>query len=302
MSVKVYPIASTNVKYYIADHMAMNKNLIKEKTIFNNGFSVKALATPDLSVNVSSGECRIQGKYLSSSVTTNIPISANTDSYNRYDLIVVDVTGEGSIKVIKGTPNSNPTIPSASSNQIILAQVLVGSGVSSIQSSNITDLRNTNNQYFMESLDKSIHNLETKTTIIENKLAIKREFTGSGAVKKIIIEDNKDSRIKRQYLKCSLTATEWKTAWQNLTAGTNNNNGGLWVGFYDSVNVNNVIDASLNISNINKWMWLNKGSSKLGIAAIGGINSSGCYVFLENKFPEETTLGIDFTVCITEKY
>ena len=302
MAIKVYPIANASVKYYTTDHVAMNNNLIKEKTIFNNSFNVSALATPDLSVNVSSGECRIQGKYLSSSTTTNVLISANTDSYNRYDLIVVDVSGEGSIKVIKGTPSSNPTIPSASNNQIILAQVLVGSGVSSIQSSNITDLRSTNNQYFMESLDKSIHNLETKTTSIENKLAIKREFTGSGAVKKIIIEDNKDSRIKRQYLKCSLTATEWKTAWQNLTAGTNNNNGGLWVGFYDSVNVNNVIDASLNISNINKWMWLNKGSSKLGIAAIGGINSSGCYVFLENKFPEETTLGIDFTVCITEKY
>ena len=302
MAIKVYPVASTNVKYYTTDHISMNNNLIKEKTIFNNGFIVSALTTPDLSVNVSSGECRIQGKYLSSSTTTNVLISANTDSYNRYDLIVVDVSGEGSIKVIKGTPSSNPTIPSASNNQIILAQVLVGSGVSSIQSSNITDLRSTNNQYFMESLDKSIHNLETKTTSIENKLAIKREFTGSGAVKKIIIEDNKDSKIKRQYLKCSLTATEWKTAWQNLTAGTNNNNGGLWVGFYDSVNVNNVIDASLNISNINKWMWLNKGSSKLGIAAIGGINSSGCYVFLENKFPDEATIGIDFTVCITEKY
>ena len=302
MAIKVYPVASTNVKYYTTDHISMNNNLIKEKTIFNNGFIVSALTTPDLSVNVSSGECRIQGKYLSSSTTTNVLISANTDSYNRYDLIVVDVSGEGSIKVIKGTPSSNPTIPSASNNQIILAQVLVGSGVSSIQSSNITDLRSTNNQYFMESLDKSIHNLETKTTSIENKLAIKREFTGSGAVKKIIIEDNKDSRIKRQYLKCSLTATEWKTAWQNLTAGTNNNNGGLWVGFYDSVNVNNVIDASLNISNINKWMWLNKGSSKLGTTGIGAINSGGCYVFLENKFPEETTLGIDFTVCITEKY
>ena len=302
MAIKVYPVASTNVKYYTTDHISMNNNLIKEKTIFNNGFIVSALTTPDLSVNVSSGECRIQGKYLSSSTTTNVLISANTDSYNRYDLIVVDVSGEGSIKVIKGTPSSNPTIPSASNNQIILAKVLVGSGVSSIQSSNITDLRSTNNQYFMESLDKSIHDLETKTTIIENKLAIKREFTGSGAVKKIIIEDNKDSRIKRQYLKCSLTATEWKTAWQNLTAGTNNNNGGLWVGFYDSVNVNNVIDASLNITNINKWMWLNKGSSKLGIAAIGGINSSGCYVFLENKFPDEATIGIDFTVCITEKY
>ena len=302
MAIKVYPIANASVKYYTTDHVAMNNNLIKEKTIFNNGFNVSALATPDLSVNVSSGECRIQGKYLSSSTTTNVLISANTDSYNRYDLIVVDVSGEGSIKVIKGTPSSNPTIPSASNNQIILAQVLVGSGVSSIQSSNITDLRSTNNQYFMESLDKSIHNLETKTTSIENKLAIKREFTGSGAVKKIIIEDNKDSRIKRQYLKCSLTATEWKTAWQNLNAGTNNNNGGLWVGFYDSINVNNVIDASVNITNINKWMWLNKGSSKLGMTGIGGIGSSGCYVFLENKFPDETTIGINFTVCITEKY
>lgn len=302
MAIKVYPIANTNVKYYTTDHIAMSNNLIKEKTIFNNGFSVKALATPDLSVNVSSGECRIQGKYLSSSTTTNVLISANTDSYNRYDLIVVDVSGEGSIKVIKGTPSSNPTIPSASNNQIILAKILVGSGVSSIQSSNITDLRNTNNQYSMISLDKSIHDLETKTRILENKLATKREYTGSGAVKKIIIEDNKDSRIKRQYLKCSLTAAEWKTTWQNLTAGTDNNNGGLWVGFYDAINANNVIDASVNIINMNKWMWLSQGSSKLGTTGIGGINSSGCYVFLENKFPEETTIGIDFTVCITEKY
>lgn len=302
MSIKVYPVASTNVKYHTTDHISMNNNLIKEKTIFNNGFIVSALTTPDLSVNVSSGECRIQGKYLSSSITTNVLISANTDNYNRYDLIVVDISGEGSIKVIKGTPSSNPTIPSASNNQIILAKVLVGSGVSSIQSSNITDLRNTNNQYLMISLDKSIHDLETKTRTLENKLATKREFVGSGAVKKIIIEDNKDSRIKRQYLKCSLTAAEWKTTWQNLNTGTNDNNGALWIGFYDAINTNNLIDASISIINVNKWMWLNKGSSKLGITAIGGINSSGCFVFLENKFPDETTIGIDFTVCITEKY
>ena len=302
MAIKVYPIANASVKYYTTDHVAMNNNLIKEKTIFNNGFNVSALATPDLSINVSSGECRIQGKYLSSSTTTNVHISANTGSYNRYDLIVVDISDGGNIKAIQGAPSSNPTVPSATNSQIVLAKVLVGSGVSSIQSSNITDLRSTNNQYFMESLDKSIHNLETKTRIIEDKLATKRELTGSGAVKSVVIENNKDSRIKRQYLKCSLTAAEWEITWQNLNTGTNNNNGGLWVGFYDSVNVNNVIDASLNITNINKWMWLNKGSSKLGITAIGGIKSSGCYVFLENKFPEEATIGIDFTVCITEKY
>ena len=302
MAIKVYPIANASVKYYTTDHVAMNNNLIKEKTIFNNSFNVSALATPDLSVNVSSGECRIQGKYLSSSITTNVLISANTDSYNRYDLIVVDISDEGNIKAIQGTPSSNPTVPSASSNQIVLAQVLVGSGVSSIQSSNITDLRNTNNQYFMESLDKSIHALENRATDIENKLATRREFTGSGAVKSIIIENNRDSRIKRQYLKCSLTAAEWKTAWQNLNAGTNNHNGVLWVGFYDAIDTNNLIDASVNITNINKWMWLNKGSSKLGMTGIGGIGSSGCYVFLENKFPDETTIGIDFTVCITEKY
>ena len=55
MSIKVYPVASTNVKYYTTDHISMNNNLIKEKTIFNNGFIVSALTTPDLSVNVSSG-------------------------------------------------------------------------------------------------------------------------------------------------------------------------------------------------------------------------------------------------------
>ena len=302
MAIKVYPVASTNVKYYTTDHISMNNNLIKEKTIFNNGFIVSALTTPDLSVNVSSGECRIQGKYLSSSTTTNVLISANTDSYNRYDLIVVDVSGEGSIKVIKGTPSSNPTIPSASSNQIILAQVLVGSGVSSIQSSNITDLRSTNNQYSMISLDRSIHDLEAKTRIIEDKLATKREYTSSGIIKSIIIENNKQSRIKRQYYKCAMTAEEWKGAWQNINAGTNNYNGGLWIGFYDAVNVNNVIDASINITGLNKWVWLSPGACKIGFVGVGGINSNGCYAFIENKFPEENTVGIDFTVCITEKH
>ena len=38
MAIKVYPVASTNVKYYTTDHISMNNNLIKEKTIFNNGF------------------------------------------------------------------------------------------------------------------------------------------------------------------------------------------------------------------------------------------------------------------------
>ena len=72
MAIKVYPIANASVKYYTTDHVAMNNNLIKEKTIFNNGFNVSALATPNLSVNVSSGECRIQGKYLSLPIGYNL--------------------------------------------------------------------------------------------------------------------------------------------------------------------------------------------------------------------------------------
>ena len=31
MAIKVYPVASTNVKYYTTDHISMNNNLIKEK-------------------------------------------------------------------------------------------------------------------------------------------------------------------------------------------------------------------------------------------------------------------------------
>ena len=154
----------------------------------------------------------------------------------------------------------------------------------------------------MTSLDASIHALENKVSNLEENKSTRREYTGSGVVKSIIIETNKEAKIKRQYLKCSMTAEEWKGAWQNINAGTNNYNGGIWIPFYDAVNTSNVIDASINITGLNKWVWLSPGACKFGFVGLGGIGSGGCYAFIENKYPSESTIGVEFTVCIVEKY
>ena len=305
MTIKLFPYADSTgeIKYYTTDHIAINGKNLKEKTIYSNGLSVSAKASPNLSVNVASGQCSYNGKFLNSTTTVNVTISANTTNYNRYDLIVADLSSTGSIKVVTGSASSNPTIPTAGSNQIVLAKVLVGSNVSSIQANNITDLRfSTSGQYKVESLDTSIHQLENKVSDLEANKSTRREYSGSGVVKSITIETNKEAKIKRQYLKCSLTAAEWKSAWENLNAGSSNHNGGIWIPFYDAVNTSNVIDATINFIGLNKWVWLSPGSSKIGQYGIGGIGSGGCYAFIENKFPNETTIGIDFTICIAEKY
>lgn len=78
-------------------------------------------------------------------------INYNTDDYGRYDLIYLKVdpniepdstaSNVATIEVLEGEPASSPVVPDTPANAIPLAKVLVGSGVSSITSSNITDAR-----------------------------------------------------------------------------------------------------------------------------------------------------------------
>ena len=180
MAIKLFPYADSTgeIKYYTTDHIAINGKNIMEKTIYSNGLAVSAKASPNLSVNVASGQCSYNGKFLNSTTTENVTIEANTTNYNRYDLIVADFSGKGSVKAIKGTASANPTTPSTASNQIVLAKVLVGSNVSSIQANNITDLRfTTSKQYSMTSMDISIHELEDRVKKLEDgKLVIYDNF------------------------------------------------------------------------------------------------------------------------------
>lgn len=304
MAESIYPVASSNHIYYTSNIRDLNATIIKNKTILGDGLKVTALTTPSMKVEVSAGKSLYNGYMFTNTTSIQLTIASNTASYARKDAIVLRYNGANTeLMVLQGTASATPTIPTVGSNDILLAEIYVGVSATAIQTSNITDKRfTTNGQHKITSLDNYMYGLESRVATIENNISTRREFNGSGVVKSIIIENNREAKIKRQYLKCSATASEWKTTWENLNAGTNNYNGAFWIGFYDAVTPSNVINASINITNFNKWMFISAGATKIGITGIGGIGTNGCYVFIENKFPNETTIGVDFTVCITEKY
>ena len=172
--VKLYPVEfnidnEEATRYYVEDVIQMDSKTHVEKTIYADSFRISALDSPDLSINVSTGQCSFEGKFLASDTTENIKITANTTTFNRYDLIVADMS-TGEIKALRGQPSANPTIPTANRNQILLAKILVGSQVLSIQQSNIEDLRfKTKEQYNIEALDRTVFNILSK---LQDKLEI----------------------------------------------------------------------------------------------------------------------------------
>ena len=172
--VKLYPVEfnidnEEATRYYVEDVIQMDSKTHVEKTIYADSFRVSALDSPDLSINVSTGQCSFEGKFLASDTTENIKITANTTTFNRYDLIVADMS-TGEIKALRGQPSANPTIPTANRDQILLAKILVGSQVLSIQQSNIEDLRfKTKEQYNIEALDRTVFNILSK---LQDKLEI----------------------------------------------------------------------------------------------------------------------------------
>lgn len=172
MAEKIYPVASSNHVYYTSDIQNLNKTLIKDKTlILSSSLKVTAKSSPNMTVSVSSGSAFNNGMFYQNSATVSLTISSNTGSLPRKDAICVEFNGASSkLVVIKGTPATGPVISSTAtdSSHILLAEVLVGVGATSIQTSNITDKRNYPGQYILESLDKSIHTLEDKVKNLED--------------------------------------------------------------------------------------------------------------------------------------
>ena len=109
-------------------------------------------------------------------------------------------------------------------------------------------------------------------------------------------------KIKKYYIDCYATAKQWQQAWEDINNTSNNNNGSFWIPFYWSLTSKNVIDATMTLRKLNKWVWQSLGYSKVGIYGIGNINDTGCYVYAENKKPDEQTIELTFTICITETY
>ena len=156
-----------------------------------------------------------------------------------------------------------------------------------------------------------INKVGGRVTNVENEIkSIKNDYStveivtpnDGGIVKNFIMEENKMAKIRRKYIQCEVTAKQWQQAWENLGANTNNNNGSIWIPFYWGVNKNKVIDATMTLRDLNKWVWQSLGYCKIGNYGLGYINENGCYVYVENKAPTEQTIGLVFTICITELY
>lgn len=173
MAQSLYPLASADgsIKYYASDIQRQYKNIIGNKVIIGDTLLVTAKSTPDLSVNISTGTAVNLGKEFRNSATVNLAITANTSTYNRIDAIVIDFSLTSNfIKVVKGTPSSSPVAPTITNNQILLANIVVGAGVTSIQSSNITDCRKVEGQYMFDSVTDEIINIKTRINNVSDTI------------------------------------------------------------------------------------------------------------------------------------
>ena len=164
--------------------------------------------------------------------------------------------------------------------------------------------RITENSNEISKVGGRVTNTENEIKSIKNDYSTVEIVTPNdgGIVKNFIMEDNKMAKIRRKYIRCEVTAKQWQQAWENLGANTNNNNGSIWIPFYWGVNTSKIVDATMTLRDLNKWVWLSLGHCKIGNYGLGYINENGCYVYIENKTPTEQTIGLAFTICITELY
>lgn len=121
------------------------------------GMAVTANGTPNMTVNVGAGTVFIagtegtkQGTYFcQNDAVKNLTITASDPTLSRIDLVVAKVqdaaysgaTNAWSLVVVTGTAAGSPVAPATPANAVILAQIAVGGGVTSISSGLISDKR-----------------------------------------------------------------------------------------------------------------------------------------------------------------
>lgn len=116
--------------------------------VFQGSLQVKAQASPDMTVQVTPGYANLQGKPAHWPDTNNLTLATASGVYNRIDTIVLrrDNTNRAiSIEVVTGVASANPqpTAPTRTADifELVLAQILVGVGVTAITAANISDTR-----------------------------------------------------------------------------------------------------------------------------------------------------------------
>ena len=101
-----------------------------------------------MQVKVKSGVAWVEGFYFKSNAQETLAIAASDPSNPRIDRVIVQLDRVNNIvdlKVLTGTPAASPVAPTLTQTSMIweisLAQVLVGTGVTTIAAGNVTDER-----------------------------------------------------------------------------------------------------------------------------------------------------------------
>ena len=116
--------------------------------VFSTGMKVSAQSTPNMSVSVAAGYANINGKVACWASDNTLSIATAPGTYPRIDTVVLrrdNTNRKISLEVVTGTPASTPsaTAPTRTADvyELVIAQIYVGVGVTSIANANITDTR-----------------------------------------------------------------------------------------------------------------------------------------------------------------
>lgn len=141
--------------------------------VFNGDLTVSVSSQGGMNVDVAPGYINIGGKVMNFETTTQLSLDIGGGTYPRIDTIVVernDIDRDFTLKVVKGGYASNPSpippVRSADVWQMVLAQVYVGIGETSVSNANITDKRG----------DSSVCGIVTATVEQMDFSAFERQF------------------------------------------------------------------------------------------------------------------------------
>lgn len=162
-------IVNTGMK--VEDHMHIAGDFVSQPGIVTStDLAVTQNGTPNMSVNVAAGTGYIlNGSWANNSVsqtrfwrfindaTVNATIAASHPTLNRIDLVaakfdtgatpnddatnVVTIISSGVDSSLAGTPGASPSAPALPSNYMLIAQVYVAAGVTTIVNADVTDRR-----------------------------------------------------------------------------------------------------------------------------------------------------------------
>lgn len=116
-----------------------------------SGNGLQVVPGSGMSVNITTGRCRIQQHFVAVSAAENVALAASSLTLNRYDAIVLRYDAQNrqiTAEAITGTPASSPVKPSimrtVNTYDMCLAYVYVPAGSSTVSTGNIEDTREDN--------------------------------------------------------------------------------------------------------------------------------------------------------------